>query len=189
MIYDRKSDHLPPGRGAGVGFFSDGKARREAAEAQAAAEREASAREEGLPVEGLAREWRELLSAQGVDTTDVLSMVDASGGSVFRPSFDASGLTVVDRGFLLVTATDQLVFAFRASSPGDAAPSPVEVIVRPLTDVRETRKREDRSFLIVFEGDGLFRPPNSAMRGDAWELRHSDPDELRRHFLSVGLPW
>lgn len=172
-----------------MGFLSDRKARREAAEAQAAADREASAREEGLSAEGLAEEWRELLGASGVDTSNFRCAVDASGGSVFRPSFDASGLTFVDRGLVLVTGSDQLVFAFRASRPTSATPAPVEVIVRPLAEVRETREKEDRAFLIVFEGDGLFRPPNSVMRGDAWELRHPDPDELRRYFLSLGLPW
>jgi hypothetical protein len=173
-----------------VGFFSDKKVRREAAEAQAAAEREASAREAGLSVEELAHEWRELLSANGVDTTDVRSVVDASGGSVFRPSFDVSSTwTLVDRGLVLVTGSGELALAFRASSSDDVAPPPVEVIVRSLTEVRESRKKEDRSFIIVFERDGLFRPPNSPMRGDAWELPHSNPDELYRHFSSVGLPW
>lgn len=173
-----------------MGFFSDRKARREAAEAQAVAEREASAREAELTVEELAHEWREPLRASGVDTTDVRSVVDASGGSVFRPSFDTSAIrTSVGRGLVLVTGSGKLVFAFRASSFGDMAPPPVEVIVRSLTEVREPRKQEDRSFIIVFDRDGLFRPPNNPMRGDAWELPHSNPDELYRHFSSVGLPW
>lgn len=81
------------------------------------------------------------------------------------------------------------MLAFRASSSGSAAPRPIEVIVRSLEEVREPRKKEDRSFIIVFERDGLFRQPNNPMRGDAWELRHPDPDELYRHFSSVGLPW
>ena len=175
-------------REARLGFFSNRRVRREAEEAQAAAERDASAREARLSVEGLAYEWRELLSANGVDTTDVRSVVDASGGSVFRPSFDPSqGWTIVDRGLVLVTGCGELVLAFRASLSGDVAPSPVEVIVRSLKEVRETREKEDRSFFIVFEQDGLFRPPNNAMRGDAWELRHSNPDELNRHLSSLGL--
>lgn len=167
-----------------MGFFSDRKVRRETAEA----EREASAREAGLSVEELALEWQELLSAAGVDTTDARSVVDASGGSLFRPLFDVSAsMTLVDRGLVLVTGSGELVLAFRASSPGDTPP--VEVIVRSLAEVREPRKQEDRSFIIVFERDRMFKPPNNPMHGDAWELRHSDPDALYRHFSSVGLPW
>lgn len=141
-----------------------------------------------MSVDELAHAWRELLSANGVDTTDVRSVVDASGGSVFRPSFDPStNLTFVDRGLVLVTGSGGLVLAFRASPTG-GVPLPVEVIVRSLAEVREPRKKEDRSFIIVFERDGLFRPPNNPMRGDAWELRHPNPDELYQHFSSLGLP-
>lgn len=172
-----------------MGFFSDRKARREAAEAQAAVEREASAREAGLTVDELVLEWRELLGASEVDIAGIRTAIDAGGGTIFRPSFDASaGWTLVERGFVLVTGSGDLVFAFRASLPGDAVP-PVEVIVRSLTEVRETRQKEDRSFFIVFEHDGLFRSPSNGMRGDAWELRHSNPEELYRHFCSIGLPW
>lgn len=173
-----------------MGFLSDRKARREAAAAEAAAAREARAREAGLSLEDLAREWRELIGENGVDMADVRDVVDASGGSVFGPpSLSSPTWTFVDRGLLLVTGSGELVLAFRASVPGDAAPPPVEVIVRSLGEVRETREKEDRSFIIVFDRDGLFRPPNNAMRGDAWELRHPSPDELYRHFLSLGLPW
>ena len=173
-----------------MGLFSDRRARREAADAQAAAEREASAREAGLTVEELADIWRELLAANGVDTADVRSVVDASGGMVFRPSFNISDATTsMDRGLVLVTGSGQLVLAFRAWSSGDRAAAPVEVIVRSVTDVREPRRKEDRSFIIVFERDRLFRPPNNPMQGDAWELPHARPDELYRHFSSVGLPW
>lgn len=176
------------GRGE-VGFLSDRKARREAAEEQAVAAREARTREAGLSLEELVHEWGDLLSAEGVDLADVRDVVDASGGSVFRPSSDRSGgWTFVDQGLVLVTEPGKLVLAFRAFTSGDTPP-PVEVIVRALTEVRETREKEDRSFIIVFDRDGLFRPPNNAMRGDAWELRHPSPDELYRHFLSLGLPW
>lgn len=140
-----------------------------------------------MSVEELAYEWRELLAAGGVDMTEAWT-VDASGGSLYRPSMGGPNLTSIEHGFVLGTATDQLVLAFRPSAFGDEAP-PVEVIVRALSEVRETRKNEDRSFFIVFNGDGLFRPPNNAMRGDAWELRHSDPDQLHRDFLALGLPW
>lgn len=173
-----------------MGFFSDRKAKREAAEARAAAEREASGREAGLSVEELTHEWRELLGANGVDPTNARTVVDASGGSVFRPSSAASdGWIFIDRGLLLVTGSGELALAYRASSPAGAAPPQVKVIVRALTEVREARKKEDRSLIIVFEGDGLFGPPNNPMRGDAWELRHSDPDELYQHFSSLGLAW
>ena len=173
-----------------MGFFSDRKARREIAEAQAASERKASARETDLSVEELVHEWHDLLGANGVDTTEIRTVVDASRGSVIRGSLNVSETWAdVQRGVLLVTGSGELVLAFRASLRGDAPPPPVEVIVRSLAEVRETRKKEDRSFFIVFEHDGLFRPPNNLMRGDAWELRHSNPDELHRHFRSVGLNW
>ena len=172
-----------------MGFLSDRKARREAAEAEAAAEREASAREAGLTVEELAHAWHEQLESAGVDTTDVRGVVDASRGMVFRPSHDMSATSSVERGFMLVTGSGQLVLAFRALSSGSAAPRPVEVIVRSVTEVREPRRKEDRSLIVVFEKDRLFRPPNNPMYGDAWELRRSDPDELYRHLSSIGLPW
>jgi hypothetical protein len=182
------TERLANAEGGGVGFLSDRKARREAAEAKAAAEREASAREAGLSAEELVGEWRELLGANGVDTTDIRSVVDASGGCVFRPSLE-SAMTSVERGVVIVTGSGDLVLAFRAFSPGGGAPRPIEVIVRSISEVREPRKKGDRSFFIVFERDRLFRPPNNPSTGDAWELRHSDPDELHRHFSSVGLPW
>lgn len=171
-----------------MGFLADGKARREAAKAAAAAEREASAREKGLTAEELARAWREWLESAGVDTADVRGVVDAGRGMVFRPSLDMSATTSMERGFMLVTGSGQLVLAFRGSSSDGVAP-PVEVIVRSVTEVREPRRKEDRSLVVVFEGDRLFRPPNNPMYGDAWELRHADPDELHRHLSSIGLPW
>lgn len=154
-----------------------------------AAEREASAREAGLTAEDLAHAWRELLKSAGVDTTDVQGVVGTGRGMVFRPSHDMSATTSMERGFMLVTGSGQLVLAFRATSSKNVAPLPVEVIVRSVTEVREPRRKEDRSLIIVFEGDRLFGPANNPMYGDAWELRHADPDELYRHLSSIGLPW
>ena len=160
------------------------------AAAAAQEERAAADRESKLSADELASAWDAHLASVGVDLTRVRLIVDASHGSVLKPSMDMSdAMTSVGRGVVVVTDTGRLAFAFRKATYGDADPAKVQVLVRRFDEIREPRKKEDRSFYIVFERDRLFTPHGNPMQGDAWELRSGNPDELRRRFSSAGLPW
>jgi hypothetical protein len=184
-----------------MGFISDNKARREAEAARrreearekadaAARTRAAVARESGLSCEELLAAWKDPLTAAGIDPARVAIAVDGSQGTVFRRAFDMSDArTSVDRGVVLATERRQLAYAFRRSAYGNADPAELEVIVRSFGEIREPRQKEDRSFIIVFEGDRLFVPACNPLQGDAWEIRHPQPDVLYHRFSEAGLPW
>lgn len=184
-----------------MGFLSNVNARREAAAAQrreeqqtaataAREERAAVARESELSADELASAWEAHLASADVDLTRVRLVVDGSRGTVLTPAMDISdAVTDVGRGVVVVTDTRRIAFAFRKATYGDGDPAMVEVKVRRFDEIREPRKKEDRSFYIVFERDRLFTPQRNPMQGDAWELRTGNPDELRRRFSDAGLPW
>ena len=167
--------------------------RREEAQAAAAAadeERAAADRESGLSADELASAWEAHLAGAGIELTRVRLIVDASGGTVLKPAMDMSdAVTTVARGVVVVADAGRLAIAFRKATYGDGAPAKVQVLVRRFDEIREPRKKEDRSFYIVFERDRMFTPQRNPMQGDAWELRSGNPDELRRRFSRAGLPW
>lgn len=186
---------------ATMGFLLDQKARREAQAAQrreearqkadaAARTRAEVARESGLSCEGLLAAWDDHLTAAGIDPGGVVIAVEGSQGTLFRHAFDMSeARTSVDRGVVLATERRQLAYAFRRNTYGDADPAELKVIVRSFGDIREPRQKEDRSFIIVFKGDRLFTPARNPLQGDAWEIRHPQPDVLYHRFSEAGLPW
>ena len=177
------------------------KVRREAAAAQrreeqqaaaaAAEERRAAAeRESNLSADDLASAWEAQLAGAGIDLTSVRLVVDGSRGCVLKPAMSMSdAMTSVDQGIVVVTDTRRVAFAFRTATYGDDGPAEVQVVVRRFDEIREPRKKEDRSFFIVFERDRMFTPQRNPMQGDAWELRSGNPDELHRRFSDAGLPW
>jgi hypothetical protein len=181
-----------------MGIFSAIKSRREAAaaeraeaERQRAEQRAAADRESQMSVDELLEAWSSTIAGAGARPENPRALLDGAGGSIIRPismSEDISNaFTSVQTGFVMVTQNGDLVFAFRDSvdDPGE-----VEVIVRKQSEVYEPRKKEDREFIIVFEGDRLYSDRGEdPFRGDAWCIRTPTPDTTKAVLEQAGIRW